>query len=306
MASRWLLNLNTATPILVGIDDLALVDIDDTVKEVHGYKKQGAGFGYSHVRGLNALLAIISTGLSAPIIIGSSLRNGPTNSARVAAMVSITARMNPLVKAAIATIPDTDWTTTKYTKAILDETTGRWISVAEVAGIPFTRFGSKKEHERITGRLVVRQIPELNKKADVGQATLVEMFRFHTFFTTSTLDTVTADKTHRHHAIIEQTNSDMKASALAHLPSGRFDANAAWLILACIAFNLTRAVGTLASTDLGKATTATVRRKLITVAARVATSARRVTLPLPEHWPWETGWAAMFATTFAPSGHATT
>lgn len=350
VASRWLLNLNTATPILVGIDDLALVDIDDTVKEVHGYKKQGAGFGYSHVRGLNALLAIISTGLSAPIIIGSRLRHEPTNSARGAAkfvsdvlatakrlrsptatgmlllradsayyihavitaairagaMVSITARMNPLVKAAIATIPDTAWTTIKYTNAILDETTGRWISVAEVAEIPFTAFGSKKEHERITGRLVVRRIPELNKKADIGQATLFEMFRFHAFFTTSTLDTVAADKTHRQHAIIEQTNSDMKASALAHLPSGRFDANAAWLILACIAFNLTRAVGVLASTDLGKATTATVRRKLITIAARVGTSARRVTLHLPEHWLWETGWAAMFATTFAPPGHATT
>ena len=221
-------------------------------------------------------------------------------------MVSITARMNPLVTAAIATIPDTAWTTIEYTSAILDETTGRWISVAEVAEIPFTAFGSKKKPERITGRLVVRRIPELNKKADIGQATLFEMFRFHAFFTTSTLDTVAADKPHRQHAIIEQTNSDMKASALAHLPSGRFDANAARLILACIAFNLTRAVGSLASTDLGKATTATVRRKLITIAARVATSAHRVTLHRPEHWPWETGWAAMFATIFAPPGHATT
>ena len=117
--------------------------------------------------------------------------------------VSITARMNPLVKAAIATIPDTAWTTIKYTNAILDETTGTWISVAEVAEIPFTAFGSKKEHERITGRLVVRRIPELNQKADVGQATLFEMFRFHAFFTTTTLDTVAADKTHRQHAIID-------------------------------------------------------------------------------------------------------
>src|SRR5664279_4531662 len=243
-ASRWLQNLAATTPILTGIDDLALVDIDDTIREVHGYKKQGAGFGYSGVRGLNALLAIVSTGSAAPIILSSRLRKGPTNSARGAAkfvsdvlatakrlrspaatgmlllradsayyihavitaairagaMVSITARMNPLVKAAIAIIPDTAWTTIKYTNAILDETTGTWISVAEVAEIPFTEFGSKKEHERITGRLIVRRIPELNKKADVGQATLFEMFRFHAFFTTSTLDTVAADKTHRQHA----------------------------------------------------------------------------------------------------------
>jgi hypothetical protein len=36
------------------------------------------------------------------------------------------------------------------------------------------------------------------------------------------------------------------------------------------------------------------RRKLITVPARVATSARRITLHLPKSWPWETAWAALF------------
>lgn len=170
-ASRWLQNLAAATPIVTGIDDLALVDIDDTIKEVHGHKKQGAGFGYSGVRGLNALFAIVSTGLAAPIIIASRLRKGPTNSARGAAkfvsdtlasvkrlrsptatgmlllrtdsayyvsavvtaaihagaMVSITARLNSLVKAAISTIPDTAWTPIKCTNAIFDDTTGRWI-----------------------------------------------------------------------------------------------------------------------------------------------------------------------------------
>ncbi len=58
---------------------------------------------------------------------------------------------------------------------------------------------------------------------------------------TSDLDTVTADKTHRAHAVIEAVNADLKNSALTHLPSGVFTANAAWLVLACIAFNLTRA-----------------------------------------------------------------
>ena len=78
-ASRWLQNLAAATPIVTGIDDFALVDIEDTIKEVHGHQKQGAGFGYSGVRRLNALLAIVSTGLAAPIIVGSRLRKGPTS-----------------------------------------------------------------------------------------------------------------------------------------------------------------------------------------------------------------------------------
>ena len=108
------------------------------------------------------------------------------------------------------------------------------------------------------------------------------------------LDTVAADKTHRGHAIIEQVHADLKNSALAHLPSGKFTANAAWLVLAVIAFNLTRAAATLSGPDLAKATTATVRRKLITVPARVATSARRITLHLPRDWPWETAWTQLF------------
>ena len=246
-ASRWLANLAAATPIVAGIDELALVDIDDTIKEVHGHQKQGAGFGYSGVRGLNALFAIVSTGLASPIIIASRLRKGSTNSARGAAkfvsdtlasvkrlrsptamglllfradsayyvsavikaaaaagaMVSITAKLNSLVKAAISTIPATAWTPIKYTHAIFDDTTGQWISDAEVAEIPFTAFGSKKKSEQVPGRLVVRRIPELNKTVAAGQGTLFDLFRFHAFFTTSTQGTVDADKTHHHHAVID-------------------------------------------------------------------------------------------------------
>ncbi len=84
------------------------------------------------------------------------------------------------------------------------------------------------------------------------------MWRFHAFFTTAdpeVLDTVAADKTDRHHAVIEQVHADLKGAALAHLPSGVFTANAAWLVLAVIAFNLTRAAGTLSTPfDLGRGT----------------------------------------------------
>ena len=158
------------------------------------------------------------------------------------------------------------------------------MSRAEVAEIPFTAFSSKKASERVPGRLVVRRIPDLNPKKASGQDTLFDTWRFHAFFTTTDpddLDTVAADKTHRGHAIIEQVHADLKNSALAHLPSGKFTANAAWLVLAVIAFNLTRAAATITGPDLAKATTATIRRKLITVPARVASSARRIVLHLP-------------------------
>ena len=116
----------------------------------------------------------------------------------------------------------------------------------------------------------------------------------HVGWSGSDLDTVAADRTHRGHAIVEQVRADLKHSALAHLPSGKFTANAAWLVLAVIAFNLTRTAATLTGSDLAKATTATIRRKLISIPARVASSARRVTLHLPTAWPWETAWARLY------------
>jgi hypothetical protein len=173
------------------------------------------------------------------------------------------------------------------------------ISRAEVAEIAFSAFAAQKKSEQVSGRLVVRRIPDFHAEAHraAGQDTSFDLYRFHAFFTTADpalLDTVTADKTHRGHAIIEQVHADLKGSALAHLPSGVFTANAAWLVLAVIAFNLTRTVGTLAAPELARATTATVRRKLVTVPARIATSARRVTLHLPTAWPWQTAWTALF------------
>jgi hypothetical protein len=349
VAWRWLVNVGQKTPIVAGINDYALIDIDDTIKEVHGYQKQGSGYGYSGVRGLNALIGIVSTESAAPVIIGSRLRKGAAGSPRGAGKfvgdilatvrrlrsttatglillradsafyghsvvsaahragtkVSITARMDPAVKRAITTIPDDAWTTIDYTDAIRDEATGTWISSADVAEIAFTAFSSRKKSERIEGRLVVRRIPELNRFDGAGQPTLFDTHRFHAFFTTSDLDAVTADKTHRQHAIIEQVNADLKDSALAHLPSGIFTANAAWLVLATIAFNLSRAAGALAGADLAKARSGTIRRKLITVPARISTSARNIVLNLPARWPWEAGWTSLFASACGPPGTAT-
>jgi hypothetical protein len=114
------------------------------------------------------------------------------------------------------------------------------------------------------------------------------------------MDTVTADKTHRGHAIIEQVHADLKGSALAHLPSASFAAISAWLVRAVMAFNLTRAAATLAGGKLARATTATVRRKVVNVAARTASSARRITVHLPTHWPWESAWSRLFTRVCGP------
>ena len=90
VASRFLLNLAEQTKLLGGTQDAGtvLVDIDDTIVEVHGYQKQGAAFGYSGVRGLNALLATVSTDQIASVIAAQRLRKGSVGSPRGAARLA--------------------------------------------------------------------------------------------------------------------------------------------------------------------------------------------------------------------------
>ena len=203
VASRFLTRLAEQAPLLGGGEnEVALVDVDDTIIEVHGYAKQGAGFGYSGVRGLNALLATVTVSSSAPVIVAQRLRKGSCGSprgvkrlvadalktvaattrgkvlvradsafygrglvsasVRAGAEVSVTVRMDKAVKAAIASIDEDAWTTIEYTDAVFDEATGAWISRAEVAEVPFTAFSAQRMADRVPGRLVVRRIPDLN------------------------------------------------------------------------------------------------------------------------------------------------
>jgi hypothetical protein len=85
VAARLLTGLHAHTPLLAGINGPVLVDIDDTIVEVHGYAKQGSGYGYSGVRGLNALITTVTTADAAPVIAGQRLRKGACGSARGAA-----------------------------------------------------------------------------------------------------------------------------------------------------------------------------------------------------------------------------
>jgi hypothetical protein len=333
VAARLLAGLADCTPVLAGADELAYIDIDDTVRQTYGYAKQGAGRGYTGVKGLNALIATVSTPSAAPVIAAARLRKGSTNSARGAARLvadalvtakaagasgvrvlradsafyrhdviaacrrhktrfSITARQDPAVRKAISTIDAGAWTTIKYPNAIFDEDQQRWTSDAEVAEIPYTAFSSRPKDKHVTARLIVRRVPDLNP---AHHSELFTVYRHHAVFTDSPLPLLAAEAAHRAHAIIEQVIADLKNGPLAHLPSGKFWANSAWLVCAAIAFNLTRAAGALASVFHARATTATVRAHLITVPARLARSARRLTLHLPQRWPWEHAWRRLVA-----------
>jgi len=342
VAARFLPRLARHTPILPGADEVAYVDVDDTIRRTYGYAKEGVGYGYSGVKGLNALIATVSTPLGAPVIAAARLRKGATSSARGAARLvadalvtaraaggtglvivradsafynsgvvgvarragahfSVTARMDPAVTRAIAGIPDDDWTTIRYPNAIFDEDEQRWVSDAEVAETCYTAFTSRPKAERVTARLIVRRVKRLNPRTtSSGQGELFDTWRYHAVFTDSPMTMIQAETDHRGHAIVEQVIADLKGSALAHVPSGRFTANAAWLVLATIAFNLTRAAGALAGVFHTRAATATIRAHLLTVPARIATSARRLVLHLPEHWPWRHAWQQLFETAMHP------
>jgi hypothetical protein len=227
----------------------------------------------------------------------SAFYAGPVISAarRHDARFSVTVSMNSAVRRAINRIEDSAWIPIHYPNAVWDDETGMWISDAEVAEICYTAFAGTK-HE-VTARLVVRRI-----RADPppGQDELLPAWRYHAFITDTTLSTVDADVTHRAHAVIEQVFADLIDGPLAHLPSGRFAANAAWLTCAAMAHNLLRAAATLTSRAHARARGHTLRRRFIHVAAQIARHARGVRLDLPRHWPWSGWWMRLFDETHSP------
>lgn len=193
-----------------------------TIREVHGYGKQAAAFGYSRVRGLNAQLAVVSAPVAAPVIARARLRRGNVAShtgagrllaqavatargagvggqvlaradsayfghafvasaQRAGAWFSVTARMNPQIKAAIASIDETAWTAIEYPNAVHDEDERRWVSDAELAETEVTIFTSRRKSEHVTCRLAVRRVRRLNPTDGDGQRELFAMHRHHAF-----------------------------------------------------------------------------------------------------------------------------
>ena len=165
---------------------------------------------------------------------------------------------------------------------------------AQGKDVSYTAFASTPD--RITARLVVRRV----KDARYRDA-LFPMWRYHPFFTNTDLPVEQADITHRHHAIIETVFADLIDGPLAHLPSGRFAANSAWILCAAIAHNLLRAAGILADDQHTRARGSTLRRRIINVPARLACPQRRPILHLPTHWPWSRAWLALWHNTIGYS-----
>jgi hypothetical protein len=286
-------------------------------------------------KGLSPLATTISTAGSAPVIAGMRLRAGKTGSAkgagrmvaqaigtaraagasgpilvrgdsaygnrkvvrtclRAGAQFSLVMTRNPAVDRAIAAIEDTTWTPVSYPGAVRDPDTGAWISDAEVSEIPYTAFASGPD--RVTARLVVRRV----KDARFTDA-LFPVWRYHPFFTNTDLPVAEADITHRQHAIIETVFADLIDGPLAHIPSGRFGANSAWVLCAAIAHNLLRAAGVLAGERHTRARGSTLRRRIVNIPARLARPQHRPVLHLPTHWPWSKHWLALWHNTIGYS-----
>ena len=291
-------------------------------------------------KGLSPLVTTISTPGSAPVIAGMRLRAGKANSAKGAgrmvaqaiataraagatgqilvrgdssygnravvgacqghgAQFSVVMTRNTAIDRAIAAIDEAAWTPVRYPGAVRDPDTGDWISDAEVAEIAYTAFASTKD--RITARLVVRRV-----KDACYRAALFPVWRYHPFFTNTDLPTAEADITHRQHAIIETVFSDLIDGPLAHIPSGHFGANSAWVLCAAIAHNLLRAAGVLAGAAHVVARGATLRRRIVNIPARLARPQRRPILHLPSHWPWAQHWLALWRNTIGYSPPPTT
>lgn len=333
-------------PALAGTPGgLVMVDMDDTIREVHGYQKQAAAFGYSKVRGLNALIVTITGQDAAPLVAEASLRRGNVRSgdnaahhlARALSTVrqatpgrqvltradaafcthenvktaighgawfSFTIPQWPTVQRAIAGIDESAWTRIEYPNAVRDEATGEWISDAEVAEAKFTAFVSHSKTEQVHCRLVIRRVKRLNEHAPAGQDALFDTYRYHAFITNSDLTAVDADRFHRGHAIVEQVIAELKGGPLAHLPSGTFTANSAWLQFAVIAHNLSRAAATAAG--IGKARMGTLLRTIVQTPARLAATGRRLIMHLPEAWPWANAWTLLWDAATGPPATVTT
>jgi rubrerythrin len=289
------------------------IDIDSTIVQVHGRAKQGAAFGYTRVRGYHPQLATCAeTGQ----VLMCRLRGGAAGAARGAASFltetisrvhgagatgqltiradsafysksvlatavkfdvrfSITARQDKRIRAAIDAITDDAWQPIPY-----------WLSTPEVSGADiaettFTVFASDKRHAREV-RLVVRRV----RPTPGSQLALFTTWDHHAFVTDRTLPLPEVEADHRRHAVVEQAIAELKSAGLAHLPSGNFMANAAWLALTVMAHNLGRAVAILAGPDLERATAATLRRKVFTMPGRLVHTGRRRHLRLPADWPW--------------------
>jgi hypothetical protein len=289
-------------------EDPLTVDVDSFVGEVHGYDKQGASFGYTRKRGYHPILA---TRADTGEVLHIRARKGSANTARGALRFveeliprvaragatgpkllradsgfwnkkimarleatgwtySIGVRQQKHIKAAITAIPETDW------QALAD------YPEAGEAQIAQTMLNGQ--------RLIIRRTRLIG-----AQAELWPDWRHFAFLTNRTDDIAIVEAEHRQHAVVELAIRDLKDQALAHFPSGRFYANAAWTVIAALAHNLLRWTTLIGLPDTTMRAARTLRRRLLTIPGRLTRSARQTTLRMPARWPWATDFLASLA-----------
>jgi hypothetical protein len=130
-------------------------------------------------------------------------------------------------------------------------------------------------------RLVVRRVRTLDKQGE-----LLPTWEHYPFASNRTDALAIVEAEHRQHAVVELAIRDLKDQALAHFPSGKFTANAAWTVIAAIAHNLLRWTSLLGLPGHTIRAARTLRRRLLTLPGRLTKTARRWTLHLPARWPW--------------------
>ena len=168
---------------------------------------------------------------------------------------------------------------------------------ADVAETTYTPFQGEPDAAPV--RLIVRRV----KPTPGSQLALFASYSYHGFITDRDGDTLELEADHRRHAEVENAIRDLKYGVgLNHLPSGRFAANAAWPAVQSLprtrygvmAHNLARWTARI---GLGQqvVTTKTLRRRFFSLAGRLTRKARRLTLHLPQHWPWETQFSRALA-----------
>jgi Transposase DDE domain group 1 len=120
-----------------------------------------------------------------------------------------------------------------------------------------------------------------------SQAELWPDWRHFPFITNRTEALAIVEAEHRQHAVVELTIRDLKDQALAHFPSGQFNANSAWTVIACLAHNLQRWTSLIGLQGQTVRTARTLRRRLLQIPGRLTRTGRRWTLHLPARWPWQ-------------------
>lgn len=279
-----------------------VIDVDSFVGEVYGSAKQGAGFGYTGERGYHPILATRSgTGE----VLHARLRKGPAGSGRGALrfVQELVARVRRAGSEGEILLRADSAFWNKKVLAYLAEKGCRYSIavpmhrvVAErialigeeawqpVVDYPDTGVCELAETTLGDDRLVIRRV---HLHAQEAQTELFAYWRYFAFVTNRSDDLHTVDREHRQHAEVELAIRDLKDQALAHFPSGRFAANAAWTVIACLAHNLQRWTGTLGIRDATPRTARTIRRWLLALPGRLTRTARRWTLHLPARWPWQ-------------------